>query len=186
MRNARLKARADFGRPSAAAIDDAWQRQATRAAIEGCRKIITDGAIPAGAPIGRLSDPEWGWLVAAVLSSWISTRAEQAIAEQIDTEQFVRLSGLDTEPWDAGAVAAILPELAETSDIDWSKPLADWPRETMIEFLMTAMRLIRKAETARDLSTGITRQSTVIAREANAAASGPLMTSDEFNDEIGF
>jgi hypothetical protein len=50
------------------------------------------------------------------------------------------------------------------------------------------MRLIRKAEVARDLSScGVTRQSStdVIAREANAAAGGPLMTPDEFNDEIG-
>ena len=54
--------------------------------------------------------------------------------------------------------------------------------------LLTAIRLIRKAEIARDLSdTGITRKSTpaVIAREANAAAGGPLMTPDEFNEEIG-
>jgi len=41
---------------------------------------------------------------------------------------------------------------------------------------------------ARDLSEkGITRKSSVsvIARQANAAAGGPLMTPDEFNDEIG-
>jgi hypothetical protein len=40
---------------------------------------------------------------------------------------------------------------------------------------------------ARDLSaTGITRKSNpaVIAREANAATGGPLMTADEFNDSL--
>lgn len=181
------KAKAGFGRPSATAIEDAWQRQATRTAIEGCRKIIKEGVIPAGTPIGRLGDTEWGWLIAAVLFSWISTRAEQAIAEQINTEQAVRITGLEPEPWDAGMVASILPGLAETSDIDWSQPLAQWPRETMVTFLLAATRLIRKAEVARDLSgTGITRQSTasVIAREANAAAGGPLMTPSELNDEI--
>ena len=87
-----------------------------------------------------------------ILFGWISTRAEQAIAEEIDTELAVRMTGLDPEPWDAGAVASILPELAETSDIDWTMPLAQWPRETMIDFLLTATRLIRKAEIARDLS----------------------------------
>jgi hypothetical protein len=41
--------------------------------------------------------------------------------------------------------------------------------------------------TARDLSTsGITRKSNaaVIARQANAAAGGPLMTPGELNDDI--
>ena len=82
---------------------------------------------------------------------------------------------------------AILPELADTPGIDWSKPLADWPRETMVEFLTTALAFIRKAVIARDLSDkGVTRKSSasMIARQANAAASGPLMTPDEFDDEI--
>jgi hypothetical protein len=175
-----VKARAGFGQPSAAAIDDAWQRQATRAAIEGCRKVINDGVIPAGTPIGRLGDIEWGWLIAAVLFGWISTRAEQAIVDDIDSELALRVTGLDPEPWDA--------ELAETPGINWTLPLAQWPRETMIGFLLAATRLIRKAEIDSDLSDhGITRRSgaVVIAREANAATGGPLMTPDEFNDDIG-
>jgi hypothetical protein len=182
-----IKARAGSGRPSGAAIDDAWQRQATRAAIEGCRKIIREGIIPAGTPIGRLGDIEWGWLVGAILFGWISNRAEQAIAENINAEIALRVTSLDPEPWDAGVIASILPQLAETPGIDWTLPLAQWPRETVVRFMLTAVRLIRQAEIARDLSDkGISRQSSadVIAREANAAAGGPLMTSDEFNDEI--
>jgi hypothetical protein len=84
-------------------------------------------------------------------------------------------------------VAAILPELASTS-FDWSQPITAWPKDTMIEFLLTAMRLIRKATIARDRSDkGVTRASSAstIARQANAAAGGPLMTPDEWNDEIG-
>src|SRR5262249_53507898 len=72
--------------------------------------------------------------------------------------------------------------------IDWTQPLTAWTREMMAEFLITAMRLIRKAQIARDISDkGITRQSSAntIARQANAGAGGPLMTPDEFNDEIG-
>ena len=98
------------------------------------------------------------------------------------------MTALDPQPWDAGAVAAILPELAAACpDIDWTQPLAAWSRETMIEFLLTSMRLIRKATTARDISErGITRKSSAdtIARQAKAAAGGPLMTPDELNDEI--
>jgi hypothetical protein len=82
------------------------------------------------------------------------------------------MTGFDPNPWDAGAVASILPDLANALKIDWSKPLAEWPREMMVEFLTTALALIRKAMIARDLSEkGITRTNT-IAHQANAAAAG--------------
>ena len=57
---------------------------------------------------------------------------------------------------------AILPELVDACpNIDWSRPLASWPREIMADFLLTAMRLICKAMIARDFSgKGITRKST--------------------------
>jgi len=175
--------------PTPAALEDAWQRLATTAAIASARKMIdTDGVISPGTSIGRLSDTEWGWLVAAILFGWISTRAQQATAEEIDTERCIRMTGLDPEPWDAGAVLAVFPELAETPDIDWSKPFGQWSQEMVINFLLTAMQLIRKAMIARDMSErGITRSSSasMIARQANAAAGGPLMTPDEFSDEIG-
>jgi hypothetical protein len=177
-----------IGQVSLSAIEDQWQRDATTAAIEAARGVVrTDGPIPPGTPVGRLSEAEWGWLLAAMLFAWIGKRAEQAVAEQIDTEQLIRLTALDPQPWDAGAVAVILPELADACAeiVDWSKPLAEWPRETIIEFLLKAMPLIRKAMFARDLSDkGITRKSSadVIARQVNAAAGGPLMTLDEFND----
>jgi|SRR5215831_2519281 len=124
-----------------------------------------------------------------MLFAWIGKRAEQAAAEQLDVEQTIRLVALDPQPWDAGAVAAILPELADacSDKVDWSKPLALWAREDIIELLLKAMPLVRKAMIARDLSEkGVTRQSSAstIARQANAAAGGPLMTPDEFSDEI--
>jgi hypothetical protein len=180
-----------IGQVSLSALEDEWQRRATAAAIAAARGVVQlDGPIPPGTPVGRLSETEWGWILAAMLFAWIGKRAEQATAEQLDTEQTIRLTGLDPEPWDAGAVAAILPELADTcADIvDWSKPLAQWPRETIIEFLLKAMPLIRKAMIARDLSDkGVSRKSnaSVIARQANAAAGGPLMDPTELNDEIG-
>jgi hypothetical protein len=172
------------------ALEDAWQRQATAAAIAAARGVVGhDGPIPPLTPIGRLGDIEWGWIVAAILFGWISTRAQQAAAEQIDAEQVIRLTGLDPDPWDAGAVAAILSELADTPRIDWSRPLAEWPRETVVAFLTAALALVRKAVIARDLSDkGITRQSSAntIARQANAAAGGPLMAPNELDDPIGF
>ena len=174
---------------SLSAIEDQWQRDATAAAIAGARGVVQmGGPIPPGAPVGRLSDVEWGWIVAAVLFGWIGKRAEQAAAEQLDTEQLIRLTAHDACAWDAGAVAAILPELADAcSDLDWSKPLTAWSREDITKFLLRSMPLIRKAMIARDLSDkGVSRKSsaTTIARQANAAAGGPLMTPDEFNDEV--
>jgi hypothetical protein len=176
-----------IGEVSLGAVEDAWQRRATADAVAAARGVVqTGGPIPPGTPVGRLSDLEWGWLVAAILFGWISTRAQQATWENIDTERTIRLMALDPGPWDAGAVAAILPELSE-ANIDWSLPLTKWPREVMIEFLCKALSLVRKAVVARDLSDrGVTRQSSasVIARQSNAAAGGPLMTPDELNDEI--
>jgi hypothetical protein len=179
-----------IGQISISAIEDQWQRDATAAAIAAARGVVQmDGPIPPGTPIGRLSDGEWGWIVSAALFGWISKRAEQATAEQLDAEQTIRLTGLDPQPWDAGAVAAILPDLADAcSGLDWSKPLTAWPKDDIVKLLLTSMPLIRRAMIARDLSDkGITRQSSAatIARQANAAAGGPLMTPNELNDEIG-
>ena len=180
-----------IGQVSLSAIEDQWQRDATAAAITAARGVIQmDGPIPPGTPVGKLSDVEWGWILAAMLFAWIGKRAPQAAAEQLDSEQLIRMTGLDPQPWDAGAIATVLPELADACAeiVDWSKPLAEWPRDTIIEFLLKAMPLIRKPMIARDLSEkGITRKSSadVIARQVNAAAGGPLMTPDEFNDEIG-
>jgi hypothetical protein len=184
-----MKRHLKIGVPSITAINDQWQRDATAAAIAAVRDITKPGgAIPPGAPVGRLSDVELGWIVAAVLFAWISKRAEQAASEELDTELTIMMTGYDPDPWDAGAVAAILPELAKTPGVDWSRPLDAWPRETMVEFLTTALGLIRKAIVARDLGGGtIIRKSGAakIAREANAVARGPLMTPDEFDDPIG-
>ena len=67
----------------------------------------------------------------------------------------------------------------------------EWQRRAtaaaIVEFLLTAMPLIRKAMIARDLSgRGVTQKSSAatVARQANAAAGGPLMAPDELNDEI--
>jgi hypothetical protein len=185
-----MKRAREIGQVSLSALEDHWQRVATDTAIVGARGVVqTDGPIPSGTPVGRLSDIEWGWIIAAILFAWIGVRAQQAAAENLDTERTIRMTALDPQPWDAGAVAAILPDLASAcSDIDWSKPLTEWSRETVVEFLLKAMPLIRKAMIARDMSErGVTRKSSasMIARQANAAAGGPLMTPDEFNDEIG-
>jgi hypothetical protein len=179
-----------IGTVSLSALEDIRQRDATTAAIAGARSVIQmSGPITPGTPIGRLSDTEMGWLVSGVLFAWISKRAEQAAADQIDAEQLIRLTARDPQPWDGGAVELILPDLVDAcSGIDWGKPVTDWPKDDVVEFLLKAMPLIRKAMLARDLSSkGVTQQASAatIARQANAGAGGPLMEPGEFNDEIG-
>jgi hypothetical protein len=137
--------------PSLSAIEDAWQREATRVAVEKARAVITGGALPPMTPVGRLSDTEWGWIVAAVLFGWISTRATQAAGNGlVNVEKFAcSEAGLEPDPWDAGAIEAILPELGDC-EADWSKSLAAFSREEMLAFLGDAYTLITKAMCARD------------------------------------
>lgn len=158
--------------PSLTVQNDMWLRKASAAAVAEARQAIKDdGAIPPGTPIGRLSDREFGWIVSGALFGWISTRSEQAVTEGWEQERTIRVTGMIPEPWDVGMIAATLPKLFEAcSDLDWSKPVGDWRRETMAEFLLTALRLVRRAVVARDFSErGLTGgdPADVIARQAN-------------------
>jgi hypothetical protein len=141
--------------------ENEWQDRATAAAVAAARRLVcADNPIRTVTPIGRLSEVEWGWIVAAVIFAWIATRAEQATAEGLGTERAVRMTGYDPDPWDAGTVATILPQLADTPGVDWSAPFNDWPREMVVAFLTTALALTRKATIARDFGGGtITRRS---------------------------
>jgi hypothetical protein len=59
--------------------EDDWGRRATAAAIAAARSVVlSDGAaINMNAPVGRLSDVEWGWVVSTVIFAWIRTRASR-------------------------------------------------------------------------------------------------------------
>ena len=140
--------------------EDEWQRRATAAAVAGVRKLThgKDAVINENMPVGKLNDWQVGWIVAEVLFSWIAVRAEQAASEGLDAERVIRATAHD-HAWDAGAIAAILPQLAEAS-FDWQQPFFTWPRATMIEFLMEVLKLAHTAIIARDFSgCSITRKS---------------------------
>src|SRR5262249_34643831 len=119
--------------------DSEWQEAATAASIAAARKVVLgdDAGINKNTPVGRLSDLEWGWIVTSAIFAWIATHAEQATVKGLDVEQTIRFSMLDPNPWDAGMISTVLPKLADVG-IDWSKPPADWSRETMITFLSAA------------------------------------------------
>jgi hypothetical protein len=136
--------------PVASAIEDAWQRHAMAIAIEKARAVVSGGAVPPMTPIGRLSDTEWGWIVASILFGWIDTRARQATANGLDTEKMIRDISLEPRPWDAGAIETVLPELGDVP-VDWTVPLAELSRDEMITFLGAAYTLIDRAMQAREL-----------------------------------
>jgi hypothetical protein len=170
-----MKERVKFRTLSSTAIEDVWLRRATAAAIENARAVITADTVPPNTPIGRLSDVEWGWIANAVLFGWIQTRAEQATKNGIGIEEAVRATNLWPDPWDVGAIASILPELAN-SEVDWSKPLTAFSRDEMITLLASVLTLIRKVMIDRDrgqeritrhMPDGVTRQTASVMQDPN-------------------
>jgi hypothetical protein len=174
---------------------DEWLRRATAAAIAAAKDLVgAMGPIRPSMPIGKLTDSEWGWIVTSGNSAWVATRAEQAATEGWDLEQTIHTvsSGSDINPWNAGSVMAILPRLPEAcgDGFDSSKPIGDWSKETVAEFLLNAFRLVLRANVARDVveaqvasrpfgPKAIARKLDVTVGE-KAAASNPIATSAEF------
>jgi hypothetical protein len=134
--------------------EDEWQQRATEAAIAGARKIALGSGPRMNTPCGRLTDHEWGMIITAAIFGWIEVRVRQAIAEGLDQEQAVRLTGFSPDPCDVAVVTSILPALADTAGIDWSLPLSAWSKDTMTNFLMLGWQLLRGAEYARDQGPG--------------------------------
>ena len=134
--------------------ENQWQERATAAAIAGARKIALHSGPLMNTPVGRLKDHEWGWLVTAIIFGWVEVRVQQAIAEGRDSEESVRLTGLNFDPCDVAVVRSILPALADQAGIDWSQPLAAWSSDVMTSFLLLAWRLISEAEIVRDHGPG--------------------------------
>jgi hypothetical protein len=135
--------------------EDDWQAKATATAVAAARKIANNCAgLPAMTPVGRLSDVQWSWIITAAIFGWIQTRVEQAIAEGLGQEQTVRDGGFSPSPADVAVVRSILPELAKQAEVDWLLPLASWPKDTMVNFLLLARDLMNRAEVARDHGSG--------------------------------
>jgi hypothetical protein len=126
--------------------ENEWQDKATAAAVAGARKV----ALTFKGQVANLGDAQWGMIITGAIFGWIRTRCEQAIAEGLDQEETVRMTGLSPSPCDVAVVTSILRELSEKADVDWELPLKSWSKDTMTDFLMKAWELINKAEAARD------------------------------------
>jgi hypothetical protein len=126
--------------------EDDWQAKATAAAVIEARKIAQgSGPQLANTPVGKLSDQQWGWLLAAAIFGWIATRCQQAIAEGVDPEKAVRMIELSPSPGDVAVIRSILPTLADQVQIDWARSLADWSQNEMTSFLLAAWQLANNA-----------------------------------------
>jgi hypothetical protein len=166
---------------------DRWTKQAFGAGLAAAKDLIGDrGPIRPGVPVGRLTESEWGWFVSAIVSAWVRTRSEQAASEGWNYERAAHATGLEPDPWLEGAVASILPKLAETldhRDFDWTRPVGEWPKDAVVAFLATAFGLIQHALAARDAAENPPgaggSNPDLVARELNAAAGNPLMTVAE-------
>lgn len=134
--------------------ENEWLDRATAAAVAGARKIVLGNGPLMNTPAGRLTDHEWGMIVTAVIFGWVEIRVQQAIAEGVDQEQAVRLTGFAPDPCDVAVVTSILPTLADTAGVDWSLSLSAWSKDSMTNFLLLAWQLIRDAEHARDHGPG--------------------------------
>jgi hypothetical protein len=127
--------------------ENEWQDKATARAIGEARKIAQGSSLKlANTPVGRLSEQEWGWVLTAAIFGWISTRCEQAIAEGIDQEEAVRMIELSPSPGDLAMIRSILPTLATQVKIDWARPLKDWSKDEITNFLLQAWLLANNAD----------------------------------------
>ena len=184
MKNARIA--------SISAENDEWLRRATAASIARAKDLVApQGPIRSVTQLGKLSDSEWGWIVSTVVWGWVATRSEQAAIEGLDVERAIRTTGLDPDPWDTGAIRAILPELAKScAGFDWAKPANTWTKDELAGFLASAFTLIQRATSARDATevqvAGKATSADMTARQMNGSLGNPRMTVAEFNDGADF
>lgn len=168
--------------------EDEWQQRATQSAIDAAKKVVGDG-LNARASIGSLSDIEWGWIVAAVIFGWIETRAKQAVAEGRGYDEVIQSMPRDPAPWEAGAVASILPQLGNLKDVDWSKPVGEWSKEQIVSFSWQIHKLVDEALAQRDQGASgkiVTFSKDKAERNNSAAHGGGYMSRHDMDDEIPF
>lgn len=163
-----------------------WMAKATQSAIDAMRDVISEHGVNSRASVGSLSDLEMGWFACAAIFAWIKTKAEHAVAEGVGyDEKIMFMPDYFPEPWDAGAVASILPALADLKGIPWHKPIGEWSSKEVIRFTWNAYFLIERA--IRHRSEGAEGKLTQASqarteREMSARHGGPLMSRKEMDD----
>lgn len=163
--------------------EDEWQSRATAAAIQAARNVVNGEGVNPRAMVSSLSDVEWGWIVCAALFGWIATKAQQAVVEGRGADQAIySMTHREPAPWEAGAVATILPALGNIEGVDWSKPVGDWSKDQIVGFAWQIYRLTDAALAQRDegktdviTKLNLDREERII----SAQNGGPLMSRVE-------
>ena len=123
-----------------------------------------------------------------------SSGAEQAASEGLDPERAVRVTRLDPDPWDLGAVKAITcPNSAEVVRrvrlVKTSAAVVEG-RAQLNSFSRALTWFDAPAFCARDAIeeqiAGKPTNPNVVARELNRAGGNPTMTVNEFNSDCPF
>jgi len=168
--------------------EDEWQKRATASAIASAREVVSKDGINSRASIGSLGEIEWGWIVAAAIFGWIKVRAEQAVHEGSCYEIPIRtMTGREPAPWEAGAIATILPQLGNLDAVPWGKPIGDWSKDEITSFAWQIYKLTDSALARRDEGAKPVDFSKDKAERINSAANGGgFLSHKELNDEIGF
>jgi hypothetical protein len=162
------------------AIEEDWSRKAIAEAIAAARAVIADGKhdgyVNARVPVGNISEVEWGWIVCAAIFAWIKKKAEQAVQEGVGYDASIRfLPGVDPQPWEAGAVEALLPSLGELEGVPWDTPIGAWSKDQVCSFAWRIHELLTQSLAARNEGAG--DKLTQISKERE---------EQELDDEIPF
>ena len=170
-----------------AKADDQAIRGATEAAIASVRSLLSGNksAINPRAMVGSLSDTELGYVVTSDVFAWIKAKAEAHMKNgAVAIEWAIKTMNQNPEPQEAGAVASILPALANVDGVDWSKPLSDWSKEEIGRLIWEGYHLVSIAldELSDNMPAVVRRSIDQTEREFSAAHGGPLMTQDEMED----
>jgi hypothetical protein len=162
--------------------------EATSSAIAAARYVVSE-SVNSRAMVSSLSEIEWGWIVCAAIFSWIETKARQAVYEGRAYDETIQAMPGEPAPWEAGAVASILPALGKIETLDWAKPMGEWSKEQIVSFAwhchkLTDQALAHRDEGAKDVVTQLNRA--VAEREVSAANGGPLMDREELSEGVPF
>jgi len=96
--------------------EDQWQREATQVAVAEARKMAQSSEAKLNNMlVSRLSDTQWGFILAGAIFGWISTRCRQAISEGLDQEELVRTLAREPSPGDIAIIHTMRKTMGESS-----------------------------------------------------------------------
>lgn len=133
--------------------DNLLTRAAANAALNSARAVWEGpaAAVNPNSSLKSLSNVELGWIVNMAISEWICERSRQ-ISSVRGVDRLIHTFEGNPEPWEKGAVLAALPTLGGVvTDMGITdKPIGEWSRDEICQFVWTCFRVIEAARVQRD------------------------------------